>query len=280
MAGASVTKTAELLGFSRATIKDHDRIQEARKTLINQSKSGCNSKLTDINRRALKHILRSKHDYCRQSNSRVKSNIGIVQFQAKMFAVSSIKPDIMEKSPWGNHCLPLSRFRWGWSDVEITRADLQINGSKWYLGSHIMKFSLCHCCLAWLDQQQRLPEHFGRSSSSNDPGIIPWWWRHFPIRQRSNTYIHTWYEEHKSCIEHIEWPQQSPDLNIIENMWCVLERQVRNCYPPLPCLKELEQVSMEKWLQIPLYEVRKLYDSFPIRIKAVQKVGERQPYIK
>ena len=117
MAGASVTKTAELLVFSRATIKDHDRIQEARKTLINQSKSGCNSKLTDINRRALKHILRSKHDYCRQSNSRVKSNIGIVQFQAKMFAVSSIKPDIMEKSPWGNHCLPLSRFRWGWSDV-------------------------------------------------------------------------------------------------------------------------------------------------------------------
>ena len=115
---------------------------------------------------------------------------------------------------------------------------------------------------------------------SYDPGIIPWWWRHFPIRQRSNTYIHTWYEEHKSCIEHIEWPQQSPDLNIIENMWCVLERQVRNCYPPLPCLKELEQVSMEKWLQIPLYEVRKLYDSFPIRIKAVQKVGERQPYIK
>ena len=35
MAGASVTKTAKLLGFSRATIyiKDHDGIQEARKNL-------------------------------------------------------------------------------------------------------------------------------------------------------------------------------------------------------------------------------------------------------
>ena len=65
------------------------------------------------------------------------------------------------------------------------------------------------------------------------------------IFQDDNAPIHiahvvkNWYKEHESELEHIEWPPQSQDLNIIEHMWCVLERQVRNCYPPLSCLKEL-----------------------------------------
>ena len=76
-----------------------------------------------------------------------------------------------------------------------------------------------------------------------------------------------------SYIEHMKWPPQSPDLNIIEHLWCFLERQVGNRYPPLSCLKELEQVLMEEWLKIPLDEVKKLYDYIPRRIEAVQKTG-------
>ena len=71
----------------------------------------------------------------------------------------------------------------------------------------------------------------------------------------------------------MEWPPQSPDLNIIEHLLCILERQVRNRFPPPSCMKELEQVSMEEWPKIPLDEVRKLYDSTPRRIEAVQKAA-------
>ena len=65
------------------------------------------------------------------------------------------------------------------------------------------------------------------------------------IFQADNAPIHTthvvtnWYEEHDSELEHIEWPPQSPNLNIIEHLWCVLERQVRNRYPPPSCLNSI-----------------------------------------
>ena len=66
---------------------------------------------------------------------------------------------------------------------------------------------------------------------------------------------------------------QSSNLNIIDHFWCVLEQQDRNLYPPPSCLKELEQVLMEKWLKIHLDEVKKLYNSIPRRTEAVQKAG-------
>ena len=105
------------------------------------------------------------------------------------------------------------------------------------------------------------------------------------IFQDNNAPIYTahvvknWYEEHKSELDHMEWPPQSPYLSIIQHLWCVLERQVRNRYPPPSCLKELEQVLMEEWLKIPLDNARKLYDSIPRRTEAVLKAeGGPTPY--
>ena len=57
-------------------------------------------------------------------------------------------------------------------------------------------------------------------------------------------------------LEHMDWPPQSPDFNIIDHLWCVLVRQVRNRYLLLACLKELEQVLMAECRKISLDELK------------------------
>ena len=58
MVGSSVTRTAELSGFSRATINSTSTVKPP---CSNLSNSGRTSKLTDRDRRALKCIVERKH---------------------------------------------------------------------------------------------------------------------------------------------------------------------------------------------------------------------------
>jgi hypothetical protein len=95
------------------------------------------------------------------------------------------------------------------------------------------------------------------------------------VFQDDNAPIHTakvvsaWHEEHSAEVEHLVWPAQSPDQNIIEHLWCTLETKVRSRYPPPTSLKELEAVLTEEWTKIPLETIQKLYESIPRRIQAV-----------
>lgn len=105
------------------------------------------------------------------------------------------------------------------------------------------------------------------------------------IFQDDNAPIHTagiiksWYDEHSEDFQHMPWPAQSPDLNIIEAVWSILEVQIRNVYPPPSSLKALEELLISEWYKIPTETIQKLYQSIPRRVQAVIKAkGGPTPY--
>ncbi|GFT42244.1 transposable element Tcb2 transposase [Trichonephila clavipes] len=91
-------------------------------------------------------------------------------------------------------------------------------------------------------------------------------------RQRS---IHTakivqeWFAEHEGEVGHLDWPPQSPDLNIIEHLWGYLESKLRARFPPPSTISALEAALHEEWLHIPLQVVHDLYASIPRHIQSV-----------
>jgi hypothetical protein len=88
--------------------------------------------------------------------------------------------------------------------------------------------------------------------------------------------VQSWFEEHEG--EHLPWAAQSPDLNIIELLWSVLETALRNRFPPPTSVKQLD-VLQEECYKIPLETVQNLHESIPGRFMAVlkAKVGQT-PY--
>jgi len=66
-----------------------------------------------------------------------------------------------------------------------------------------------------------------------------------------------------------DWPAQSPDLNIIENLWATLKKNFSSRYPKNK--EDLWVILQEEWSKVDSSEVRKLYDSVPRRLHAVIK---------
>jgi hypothetical protein len=64
-----------------------------------------------------------------------------------------------------------------------------------------------------------------------------------PIRTAGT--VQLWFEENEGELQHLPWPVQSPDLNINEPLWSVLETRVRNRFPHPITLKQLENVLQE-----------------------------------
>ncbi|KAI8819531.1 uncharacterized protein EV422DRAFT_484804, partial [Fimicolochytrium jonesii] len=70
-----------------------------------------------------------------------------------------------------------------------------------------------------------------------------------------------------------DWPPSSPDLNIIERLWWILETKLRQ-RNPLPTGKpSLAAALKEEWAKIPLEMVRNLYRQCERRTHAVWESG-------
>ncbi|GFV82025.1 transposable element Tcb1 transposase [Trichonephila clavipes] len=106
-----------------------------------------------------------------------------------------------------------------------------------------------------------------------------------PLYQDDNAPIHTakivqeWFAEDEGEVGYLDWPPQSPDLNIIEHLWGYLESKLRARFPPPSTISALETALHEEWLHIPLQVVHDLYASILRRIQSViQSKGGPTPY--
>lgn len=106
-----------------------------------------------------------------------------------------------------------------------------------------------------------------------------------PVFQDDNAPIHTagivkdWFDEHEDELQHLVWPPQSPDLNIIEPLWGILESKLRSRFPPPKTISELVTCLQEEWFSIPITVVHDLYLSIPRRLQSVLDAkGGPTPY--
>ncbi len=85
--------------------------------------------------------------------------------------------------------------------------------------------------------------------------------------------ISDWFLEHDNEFTLLKWPPQSPDLNPIEHLWDVVEREIHimDVQPTLSNLQQLRDDIMSIWTKISEECLQHLVESMPRRIKAVLK---------
>ncbi len=83
--------------------------------------------------------------------------------------------------------------------------------------------------------------------------------------------ISDWFLEHDNEFTLLKWSPQSPDLNPIEHLWDVVEREIYIMDEQPTNLQQLRDAIMSIWTKISEECFQHLVESIPRRIKAVLK---------
>jgi transposase len=73
----------------------------------------------------------------------------------------------------------------------------------------------------------------------------------------------------QETIERMDWPANSPDLNLIEHAWDILHRRISNRQNQPNSLQELADALVDEWSRIPQIEFQTLIHSFQNRCREV-----------
>ena len=87
-----------------------------------------------------------------------------------------------------------------------------------------------------------------------------------------------WFDEHENDVKHMPWLSQSPDLNPFEHLWEILERRLRQRFPPPSTKHQIMEFLMEEWCHIPPIEFQTLVESMPRCIEAITARDAPTPY--
>lgn len=110
-----------------------------------------------------------------------------------------------------------------------------------------------------------------------DENLWPVIARHFPagnfLFQQDNAPVHrarsTQQFLHRNNINTLSWPAQSPDLNIIENLWLLIKTKLQTRVGRIGSKDDLFREIIDIWTAITTDYVRSLYRSIPRRLLSV-----------
>jgi hypothetical protein len=91
------------------------------------------------------------------------------------------------------------------------------------------------------------------------------------IFKDDNSPIHTarsvpsWFEEHGDALQQLPWPEQSPELNIVEPLWSIFDSRVKSRIPA-PFISH--QLKEEERHNIPIETIQNLYETIPGMIQS------------
>lgn len=111
------------------------------------------------------------------------------------------------------------------------------------VGPHFPAYGYECAGLGWQFQQDNAPIHVARSTLADF--------------------------EQRGIRLFTKWPAKSPDMNIIENVWSILAREVYKEGRQFNTKEELAAAIKAAWLNIPQAKIKSLYDSLPRRIIAL-----------
>lgn len=70
-------------------------------------------------------------------------------------------------------------------------------------------------------------------------------------------------------VQRMNWPANSPDLNIIEHAWDIIGRALNNRQPAIQNIPELRQPIIDEWNLIPMEDLQHLVESCRRRCQAI-----------
>ncbi len=83
--------------------------------------------------------------------------------------------------------------------------------------------------------------------------------------------ISDWFLEHDNEFTLLKWPPHSPDLNPVEHLWDVVEREIHIMDEQTTNLQQLRDAIMSIWTKISEECFRHFVESMPQIIKAFLK---------